>query len=702
MFDPTHVLGNDGPIANSLEGYESREPQVQMANAVKDNFANKRHLFCEAGTGTGKSYAFLVPAIELALSGQGPIVISTNTITLQEQIFEKDIPDLKRYLNVPHLKVVLRKGRGNYISKRRLQNAHNVLSITEDEEREKIEEWSSSAEAGSLQEMESIPNKRVWREIASDTQDCLGKKCKLYHECFYYKSKGKAASAHIIITNHALLALDLILKRKPVLDPKKEPGIMPPFKYLIIDEAHGLEAAIRRAKTFEWKQGSAARHQGRITNKKRKGLLDTIVKNSEWPEIDRRCRNAILKFKEFVTRNNNFFNNVVKPFVEGGKKIRGSTEKRVMPLSFNKRRSKALLESLKDVNASLSGTVIALSSALNDIDDKHNALSSTLSLLKNFTTMMLETESDLTLTLQLKSNTSESKQYVTSASGCLIEGKPYFILQTYPIFVKEITKEILFSSIPSIVLTSATLTTNKNFSHITNTLGAVGDNTDSLLLGHVFDYQKNVKLYLTPKMPLDPWNDAIKRKKYHRDLSRKIEKYIAQTEGNAFVLCTSNKQMYDLYEMSKETLEKRGIYTLCQNKGMTKPQLIKEFKAIEGSVLYGVESFWTGVDIPGDKLKNVIITKLPFSPPTPLSEAQEEIYKEFNANKPKHRQRNHFSERVLPAVALKLKQGFGRLIRRKDDSGIVVILDQRISTKYYGKILLRSLPKCRIYQDRTV
>jgi len=696
MLDPTHVLGNDGPIANCLEGYESREPQVQMANAVRDNFANDRHLFCEAGTGTGKSYAFLIPAIELALSGKGPVVISTNTITLQEQIFEKDIPDLKRYLNVPHLKVVLRKGRGNYISKRRLQNAHNVLSITEDEEREKIEEWSSSSEAGSLQEMGSIPNKRVWREIASDTQDCLGKKCKFYRECFYYKSKGSADSAHIIITNHALLALDLILKRKPNIDPKKEPGIMPPFKYLIIDEAHGLEAAIRKAKTFEWKQGSAARNQFRLTNKKRKGLLDTIVQNSEWPEVDRRCRSTLLKFKEFVTRNNNFFNNVVKPFVEGGKKLRGSTDKRVRPSSFNRRRAEALITSLKDVNSSLVGVVNSLSAKLEDTG--HDVLSSKLTLLKGFTSRLQEVESDLAATLQLK----ESKKNVTSVSGCLIEGKPYFMLQTYPIFVKEIAKEILFNAVPSAVLTSATLTTNKNFTHITNTLGAAGDKTDSLLLGHVFDYQKNVKLYITPKMPLDPWNDSVKRKKYHRDLSRKIEKYVSQTEGNAFVLCTSNMQMYDLYEMSKDALKKKGMFVLCQNKGMTKPQLIKEFKAMEGSVLFGVESFWTGVDIPGDSLKNVIITKLPFSPPTPLSEAQEEIYKEFNLGKPKNRQRNHFSERVLPAVALRLKQGFGRLIRRKDDSGIVVILDQRLATKYYGKILLSSLPKCQIYKDNAI
>jgi Rad3-related DNA helicase len=233
-LDPEAILGVDGPIAKQLDYYEPRPPQILMATSVKDNLKNRRHLFCEAGTGTGKSYAFLIPAIEKALNGGGPVVISTNTISLQEQIFNKDVPDLKKYLGLPNLRVVLQKGRNNYISLRRLRNAHNYEWTPEQiTEFEDVQTWADSTKTGSKQDMNDIVSGEIWEQVGSDRLDCMGKKCPTYKKCHYFRSKEEAAKAHIIICNHALLTLDLAIKHKT----DGAASILPNYKHLIIDEA---------------------------------------------------------------------------------------------------------------------------------------------------------------------------------------------------------------------------------------------------------------------------------------------------------------------------------------------------------------------------------------------------------------------------------------------------------------------------------
>jgi ATP-dependent DNA helicase DinG len=698
-LEPELILGPEGPIAKQFPDYEPRQPQIEMAKAVQNTFEKQRHLFVEAGTGTGKSYAFLIPAIKQAISGKKPVVISTNSLALQEQIYSKDIPDLMKFLNLPHLKVVLRKGRGNYLSLRRLFNAGN-LAWTNDEypQLEDIQTWSETTEVGTLQDLNFVPKPNIWSEVQSDQYDCLGKKCRTYKQCFYYKSRTDSEEADIIITNHSLLTLDLLVKSTS----DDNTGILPPFTQLIIDEAHTLEDAIRNADTFEWKSGSAAFLAKRARNKKDNGLLDMLHKMSHLlnGRILDYASQAENHLSNFVKHNEVFFEKDVVDFVRNDKAEEpgASVSKRIKPGNLQSENSANLLTSLAKANIALQAIVSELRPFDREEDEgeKFKEVKQALTLMENYSKQCKEIEGDLKRTINVKQLEGDMlPDFVSSVDVSIIKKQPNYVLSSMPIFVKRIAQNILFSKIPSIVLTSATLTINNQFTFICNNLGATSERTDTLKLGHVFDYMNQVKMILTPQIPIDPYNNPKDRQKYFDQVAAKVEKYVAVTQGNAFILCTSNLAMRELYKRSREKLKKLGMNVMCQGEDLTKEQILHEFKAVAGSVLYAVDSFWTGVDIPGKALQNIIIPKLPFPPPNPLSEAQEEAYQIWNRGKPRDKQRNVFVERTVPNVAIKLQQGFGRLIRRKTDTGIVVLMDQRLVNKPYGKTLLNSLPECK-------
>lgn len=697
-FNPEEILGPEGPIAQYFPTYEPRSAQIQMSQAVLKNMIEKKHILLEAGTGVGKSYAFLIPAIELALSGEGPIVISTNTISLQEQIFNKDIPDLKKYLNLPDLKVVLRKGRGNYLSKRRLKNAQNYeWKPDQIPEIEDIESWSESSKLGTIQDLNFIPSNEMWEQVQSDQGDCLGKKCPTYSSCFYFKSKTEAEQANLIICNHSLSALDLILKHKT----DGNVTILPNFKHLIIDEAHALEEAIRKAETFEWRQGSAATLVKRATNRKGNGLLDLVSKLSDAsPEMVDRAGEAIDKLKHFTQVNEEFFEKDVIPFVKDNKKFKEKlSSKRIHPGNLVSPRSDSLLATISSANQYISSIVAALKrDAEEELASKD--VKNLYELLSIYHGRTKEVACELERTI--KADKDQDQPYPTHVSYVEVtdyNGKPYYMLVCSPIFIRNISQNILFSKIPSIVLTSATLTINNNFTHIMRNLGIIQEKTTTLLLPHVFDFKTQTKLILTPKIPEDPWNKPKERDAYFNAVAKKIEKYVIKTNGNALILCTSNLQLKALHDRSINIFKKAGLNVIRQGGGLTREQLIHEIRTVSSTVLYGVDSFWTGIDVPGANLQNVIIPKLPFPPPTPLSEAQEEVYDIWNKGKPKHKRRVYFSDKTVPEVAIKLKQGFGRLIRHRNDRGIIVLMDPRLVSKPYGKVLLNSLPECDIYTD---
>lgn len=698
-FDPQSILGPDGPISQKFDNYEPREPQILMAQSVRESLKEKQHFFCEAGTGTGKSYAFLIPAIEAAMNGGAPVVISTNTIALQEQIFRKDIPDLKKYLGLPNLRVVLRKGRGNYISLRRLRNSQNYEWSTDQiPEIEDIESWSERTTTGAKQDLEMIPSGEVWEQVRSDQYDCLGQKCPKYKECFYFKSKDEASKAHLIICNHALLALDLGIKSRT----EGNVGILPEFTHLIVDEAHALEDAIRKAETFEWKQGSAASLVKRATNPKDNGFIDQLLKVGGVPHSTvTHARELIKKLKHFVEVNALFFENDIEPFIRDGLRGRQKppSSKRVKPGNLSSNRSESLVSVIKEANRYLSSVCSSLERAVDD-EFAPQELKNLNVLIKNFKTRTTEVASELARAIFAdKSQDQEFPSHVSSVESAEFKGNHYFSLVSTPIFVRQISQEILFNKVKSVTLCSATLTTNNSFNGIVRNLGAYPKTTKTLKLPHVFDYKSQVKMYLMNNMPEDPWNKPQERDRYFDKIANLVKKFLYKTNGNALVLCTSNLQMKALYDRCVEELTSKGMYILRQGGGHTREQLVEEIKAVPNTVIFGVDSFWTGIDIPGDHLQNVIIPKIPFPPPTPLSEAQQEIYDVWNRGKPRHKQRNFFSDRTVPEVAIKLQQGFGRLVRHRDDKGLIVLMDPRLTTKAYGKVLLGSLPVCEIIME---
>lgn len=686
---PQEILGSSGPIAEHFDEYEPRQPQIDMCEAVMDSMTHYKHLFCEAGTGTGKSYAFLIPAIYKALNGGGPVIISTNTIALQQQIFEKDIPDLKKFLKIPHLKVVLRKGRSNYLSKRRLFNANNhnweVNQITEIED---IENWAGSTTIGTIQDLNFKPNNEVWDRVKSDQYDCLSKRCPKFSKCFYFKSKKEAEEAHLIITNHSLLALDLFLKHKS----EGTVTLLPSFKHLIIDEAHTLEDSIRKAGTFEWRRGSASRLAARGTNPKEHGFLDQLLKIQG---VSSKCvihaSEARKLLKEFESLNNDYFDNTVGPYLKQFKKRGVPDPKRLLRDEILSPTGHALLKTLNSFNNYLESIIQELTISASS----NPKLEELLILIKNYYEYTVGVFNSLKRITNAKSEFN--KNHVSYIEASKYKGVTSYILINAPIFIKNICSQILFDKIPNIVLTSATLTINNSFKAIGRALGANNkEKLELLLLPPVFDYKNQVDLYLTSTLPIDPYNDKEKREKYYDKLTAEIVSLVDKTNGNAFILCNSNLLMNALHDRTKAVFERKNYNVLLQHGDLTREQMIHEFKTVENSVLFGVESFWTGVDIPGSRLQNVIIPKIPFPPPNPLSEAQEEIYRKYNQGRPRNQRRFYFSEKTVPDVAIRLKQGFGRLIRRKTDTGIVAILDSRVLTKPYGQQLLNSLPPCNI------
>lgn len=700
-LNPEFVLGVDGPIAKHFTNYESRPPQIQLANTIREAMAKNQHLFGEAGTGTGKSYAFLIPAIEQALRGNKPVVISTNTIALQEQIFRKDIPDLQRYLNLPQLKVVLRKGRNNYLSRRRLSIARNTVEMDLEQQLEDIDSWVEETESGSVQDLGFVPNPELWANVRSDQYDCMGPKCKTYTSCFYFKARTEAEQADIIVTNHALLLQDLKLK----VSSDDTAGILPNFKYLVLDEAHALEDAIRKADTFEWKKNSALGMSLRATNRKGSGLLDNITDkmSSTLPSIViSKAHGAKKAFKDLIDLNEEFFEKAVRPFVNNFEEEEITSSKRVKPKGLAHEATDNLLSRMAELSSFLTNINVELQRYVKDREDveESKSLSGFLALFGNLTRHTKETEIELAQTI--RATPDPEKPFLSRVSFVDVtrnDRGQQFTLSSTPIFIKQQAQDLLFKKVPSITLTSATLTVNGSFKHILDTLGPNKDNTITEKLPHVFDYKKQVKLYLTPKLPVDPWNNAKAREEYYVKVSDKIEKYVNETKGNAFILCTSNKLMKALHKKLASKFSARGMTVLLQGSDHSREKILGIFKETPNSVLFAVDSFWTGVDVPGDNLQNVIIPKIPFPPPTPLSEAQEELYALWNKEAPKNKQRNYFNDRVLPAVAIKLQQGFGRLIRHKNDTGIVAILDPRMKTQYYGKALLASLPECRTVID---
>jgi DNA polymerase-3 subunit epsilon/ATP-dependent DNA helicase DinG len=674
------VLEYGGPFSQYFETFEQRPEQVDMLRAVTNALSFGSHLMVEAGTGVGKSFAYLVPAALFAKQNNTRVVVSTNTINLQDQLVQRDLPNLSQALNLD-FRFALLKGRSNYLCPRRLENLRHFGPRTADEMRvlAKVMVWQLDNTSGDRSELNLTgPTEReVWNRMSAEDDACTTDTCikRTGGACPFHRAKSASQNANVLVVNHALLLSDVATGSK----------VLPEYSHLIIDEGHHLESATTNALSFRLNQfdmdrmmkevgGTNAGVLGRLL-----GETNEALRPSDFALLQQKVARATDMAFRIEQLNREFFN-VLGEFArlqrEGQPPSNYAWQARVLPAT----RTLPFWDEVEMAWDSTDETFSLLITALSEIykaaadlyADGHDNLEDVIADIGNVARRLTEAEANI--------------------SGMIskpIQGMVYWIevqpnqnrlsLNAAPLSVGPLIEKYLWHEKRSVILTSATLTAHGEFQYLRNTLGA--DEADEMQLGSPYDYESAALLYIANDIPEPNQNG------YQQILDKTLIATAKATSGRMLVLFTSYAALKKTSQAITGPLAREEIYVYEQGDGASPNALLESFKATERAVLLGTKSFWEGVDVPGDSLSIVVITKLPFDVPTdPLIAARSEMYEDS------------FNQYYLPESILKFRQGFGRLIRTASDRGVVAILDRRVLTKQYGRLFLESLPPCTARQ----
>ena len=652
----TAWLEPEGPIAAALDAYEMRPQQREMAEAIEQAFARGEHLAVEAGTGVGKSFAYLLPAIAYVTrhADDDPatprrVVVSTHTIALQEQLVGKDLPFLRETLGLP-FSFELVKGRNNYLSLRRLKQTSGrqkslFPSGTQLAALHAIEDWAYETSDGSRSDMPEAPPGDVWEKVRSEHGNCLGRRCEYYEPCFYQRARRRAEKAQILVVNHALLVSDLALRRQ-------QANVLPDYDVVVIDEAHTFERVATDHFGFSASASQVQHLLGRLFHERTgRGLLATIGSESQ--------RQAVIAAQSACTE---LFN-----ALRAWQRSRGRSNGRLL-------RPDVVANPLTPALRALIDALQPLKQQLHRVEDQYElgAFIDRIDVLAGAIADLLGQRYD-----QHVYWVDLDPQRTHRVSLC-----------TAPLDVGPPLRTLLFDRVRSVVLTSATLAAagDDQFAYLLRGLGSPEART--LRLGSPFDYERQVTVHVEAGLP-DPGDTGA----FIPAAARAITYYLQQTRGRAFVLFTSYAMLHEVSALVRDDLRAAGYTIIAQGEELSRSQMLARFRQTELAAIFGTDSFWQGVDVAGEALSNVVIVKLPFTvPDRPMVEARLDLIRKRGGNP--------FMEYQLPEAVLKFRQGFGRLIRSQNDRGIVVVLDPRVIRKHYGRQFLESLPTPRVEVSR--